>query len=150
MLIGISLMVMVVLTLFSIIVGGNFIGSTENVAIDNTALVNGSTTTYVVAGQDVLFQIDTATLQNSAIALIVTIILIASITGIQVLGSGLNSESVRIIILATAFTGIWTVLSLLAFSLIITIEVFGTVIYIALTLAYAIGVITRLTGGGSD
>lgn len=147
MLIGITLMIMIVLMFFSIILGETLISSTQNVAIDNSALVNGSLTTYVVEGQDILFQIDTATLETAGIALLVTIIAVASITGIQVLGSGLNSESVRVIILATAFTGLWAMLSILAFNLIITIAVFGTIIYIALTLGYSIGVIQRLTGG---
>lgn len=147
MLIGISLLIMIVLTFFSIILGESFIGATVNVGIDNTALVNGSTTTYVVASQDILFQIDTSTLIVAGIVLISTIIAVASITGIQVLGSGLNTQSVRVIIIATSYIGLWASLSVLAFNLISQIQVFGALIYIGITIAYSIGVIQKISGG---
>ncbi len=147
MIITITLSILVILTLFSLILGENFIGATTNVIVDNTALVNGSTTTFFVEGQDVLFQIDTAVLLNSGIALIVAIIIVATITGIQVLGSGLNANSAKIIILITGYIGIWTSLSIVAFNLITSIEIFGSIIYISITIAYSIGVLQNISGG---
>lgn len=144
-----AILVMVILDFFSIILGENLIGGTVNTAIDNTALVNGSTTTYFVAGQDILFQIDTSNLIIAGIALITTIILVASLTGITFLGSGLSTASVRVIVLATSYIGLWASMSILAFNLIKSIEVFGSLIYIGITIMYSIGVIQKLTGGST-
>ncbi len=147
MIITITLSILVILTLFSLILGQNFIGATTNVIVDNIALVNGSTTTFFVEGQDVLFQVDTSVLLNAGIALIVAIIVVATITGIQVLGSGLNANSAKIIILITGYIGIWTSLSIVAFNLITSIEIFGSIIYISITIAYSIGVLQNISGG---
>lgn len=147
MIISISMSVLIVLSLFSLILGESFIGTSINVLVDNSALINGSTTTFEVIGQDILFQIDTSVLINAGIALIVAVSITATLTGIQVVGSGLNAESVRIIILITGYVGIWTSLSIIAFNLIITIEVFGSIIYITLTIGYSIGVLQKISGG---
>lgn len=148
MLIGITLMVLIVITIFTLILGNDLIATTINVVVDNTSLVDGTPITYEVPGVDVLFNIDTSTLIVAGIVLIVSIGIIAGVTGIQVLGSGLSPSSVRIIILITSYVGIWSVLSILAFSLIVSIEIFGSVIYISLTLAYVIGVIQKISGSG--
>lgn len=147
MLIGITLMVLIVLMMFSLVLGSGFISELVNVGIDNSAIVNGSVTTYIVTPEDILFSIDTSNLIVAGIAVLVTIIAIAAITGIQVLASGLSPQSVRIIILLTGYTGLWTVLSILAFNLINSIEVFGSIIYITLTIGYVIGVIQNISGG---
>jgi len=146
MLISGSLFIITILGLLSLILGGNFFGQIVEVAIDNTAIVNGSITTYVVEGQEVLFAIDTSVLSTAGLALLVTLAIVAGITGIQVLGSGLNTQSARIIILLTGFGGLWAVLSILSFNLIVSIEIFGSLIYIMLTVAYALGVVKKLTG----
>jgi len=143
--VGITLMILLILSLFSVILGNGLIDATTNVAVDNSALIDGIPSTFVIEGVDVVFSIDTSSLINAGIALIITIIVVAGITGIQVLGSGLSPSSVRVIILGTSYAGIWAVLSILAFNLIITIELFGTIIYITLTIAYAIGVINKIS-----
>lgn len=147
MLITGTLLILIVIVMFSIILGNDFVSGLVEIGVDNTALVNGTITTYVVPTEDILFTIDTTTLIIAGIALLTTIIFIAGITGVQVLGSGLNQSSVRIIILLTGYIGIWTTLSILSFSLINSIEIFGSVIYISLTLGYTIGVIKSISGG---
>jgi len=138
---------MVFLSLFSIILGSDYISNTINVEVDNVSLINGNTTTFLVEAQDVIFQIDTSVLINAGIALIITVAVVAGIIGISVLGSGLNPYSAKVIIMITAYVGLWTTLTLIVFSLIIEIAIFGSVIYIGLTLGYSIGVIKKLTGG---
>lgn len=150
MIIALTISILSVLSFFSVILGEGFIGGTVNVIVDNTALVNGSLTTFVVEGQDVLFQIDTSDLVIAGIALITAIIFVATIVGVQVLASGLSTASVRVIILATSYIGIWTALSILAFNLISSIEVFGSIIYISLTIGYSIGAIQKISGVGGD
>lgn len=149
MIVVITLMIMLVLVIFSLILGEDFISGIVNVGIDNEALVDGVPSTFVVSGQDILFTIDTSNLITAGIALLITITVVAGITGISVLGSGLNPASARIIILLTAYLGIWSVLTVLAFNLISSIEVFGGVIYISLTIGYAVGVVKKLSGSGS-
>ncbi len=146
-LIGITLMILIVLTLLSLILGENFLSGIINLSVDNEALIDGVPSTFVVASQDVLFFIDTSNLLSAGIALLITIAVVAGLSGITFLGSGLNPQSARIIILLTAFGGIWGVLSILASSLIFQIEVFGVIIYISLTIAYSIGVVQQISGG---
>ena len=146
MLVGISLMILIVITLFSVILGREFISGIANIAIDNEALVDDIPSTFVVVGQDVLFSIDTSNLIVAGISLIVAIIIVAGISGITVLGSGLNPQSAKIIIILTGYIGIWSTLTALSFNLIVEIEVFGSIIYIGLTMAYIVGVIQKISG----
>jgi len=88
------------------------------------------------------FSIDVLT---GAIAIIVGIIALATLLGIQILGSGLSDTSVRLISILSAYIGLWSVLSVLCIPLIIEIEIFGQLIYIGLTLAYTIGVIEKIS-----
>ena len=147
-LVGITLAIMLMLVVFSIVLGNNPLGDLINVAIDNESIVDGVPVTYVVTGEDVLFFIDTVALTNAGIAIIVAIIGVALITGIQVLGSGLSASSVRIIIMLTGYVGLWFAISILAFNLIIEIEIFGSIIYVILTTGYAIGAVQKISGGG--
>lgn len=144
-LIGISLMIIIVIVMFSLIFDTSFIGSLVSIGVDNTSIVNGSSTTYIVTSEGVLFNIDTSDLITAGITILVAIILVATITGVQFLGSGLSSESVRIFILLTGYIGIWTVLSILAFNLIVSIAIFGSIIYIMLTIGYTIGVVQKIS-----
>lgn len=146
MIIGITLGILIILTLFSFVLGENFIGTTINVFVDNSALVNGSNTTFEVLTKDVLFQVDTSQLLIAGIALIIAIVAVAGITGIQILASGLNPESAKIVVILVGYIGIWSALSVIAFNLITSIEVFGSVIYISITLGYSIGVIQKISG----
>lgn len=148
MIVGLMLMVLIFLSMFSLIFGNSLLSGSTIVGVDNTAIINGTVTTYVIAPENVLFTIDTTTLIIAGIALLVTIGITAGLTGIQVLGSGLNAQSVRIIILLFAYGGIWATLSILSFNLINSIELFGSILYITMTIVYVIGVVQNLSGGG--
>jgi len=78
--------------------------------------------------------------------IIIAIAVGMAVIGFRVLGSGLSDPSVRVLITAVVYTGIWTMLSLLAIPLLYGIEIFGTLIYIALSLGYVIGVIEKISG----
>jgi len=146
MLIGLSLMIIIILGFLSLMFGNDYLSSTENVGIDNTSLVNGSITTYFVETETVLFEIDTSVFIVAGIILLTTLLIIAGISGIQVVGSGLNSSSVRIIIMTTTYIGIWFSLTAITINLISSIQVFGSMIYIGITLMYVVGVIQKLSG----
>lgn len=149
MLIGASLIVMLIMVLLNLIMGNDFLGGIAELGIDNEAIVDGIPSTFVVEVSDVLFTIDTTTIVGAITIISITLIAVAGITGITVLASGLNAQSIRIIVLAIIYAGIWTLLSFLAYSLIITIEVFGAVIYVSLTISYVIGVVQSITGGNN-
>jgi hypothetical protein len=140
---------MMVLVVFSLILGNGFFGIIQDITISNSAIVNGSTSTILIEGGNVLFQIDTANLIVSGLALLGTIVGIALIAGVQIFGSGLSSSSVRIVLLIWAFSGIWLTITILAVNLIVSIEVFGSIFYVMLTIAYAVGVVKKI-GGGSE
>ena len=147
MLIGASLIIISVIAFLNLIVGGDFLGAIASLSVDNEAIIDGVPTTFVVEASDILFSIDTSTIVGALGIIAITLIGTAAITGISVVGSGLNPQSARIIILAIVYGGLWGLLSLLAYSLIVSIEVFGAVIYVAITIAYVIGVIQSISGG---
>lgn len=147
MLIGASLIVIIIIVFLNLILGSDFLGAIASLSVDNEAIIDGVPTTFVVEATDVLFSIDTSTIVGAITIISITLIGVALITGISVLSSGLNPQSAKIVILATVYTGLWLLLSVLAYSLIISIEIFGTVIYIGITLAYVVGVIQSVSGG---
>ena len=147
MLTGVALAVIIMMVIFSLVLDASPIGVITEIGIDNTAIIDGVPTTFIEEATDVIFSIDTSSLIISALLILATIILVALGTGIQVLASGLSPASVRIFILITGYTGIWTALSVLVFSLIVSIEIFGSVIYVSLTIAYVIGVVQKISEG---
>lgn len=144
-LIGITLAIMMIVTLISIIAGNQFIGVISEYLVDSESIVNGTTTTFSIGSGDVAFGLDALT---GGIALIIALSVIGGILGIQILGSGLNDSSVKIIMVAIFYGGLWAILSVLSMNLIIAIEVFGGIIYLMLTIVYAIGVVGKFFGGG--
>ena len=150
MLVIITITLMTVLTFFSIILGESFISAIVEYEISNEAFIDGASNTFEVLNAQFLVAIDTSTLVGALLIITGTLIAIALITGITFLGSGLNPESSRIVVLGTTYVGIWTLLSVLAFPLILEIEIFGSIIYIAITIGYTIGVIQRISPGGSE
>lgn len=146
MLIAITLGIMLLLTLISIILGGSYIGSSFTATVDESLIVNGSTTTLEVVTSDYSFAI---TELQGGLLILVVLITVAGLIGIRILGSGLSDASVRTITYVVFYGGLWTLLSLMSYSLIRSIEVFGTLIYIAMTLMYVIGVAQLLLGGSA-
>jgi len=94
--------------------------------------------------EDVYFEIDPVV---GAIVILIVIGIIGAILGIQILGSGLSDWSVRLGILIFTYLGLWVLLTILSMPLIKSIEVFGSIIYISLTIGYTIGVIQKLSEG---
>lgn len=147
MLISLSLLIMMVIVFFSLVLGNDFIGVIQGITINNSAVINGSTSTVLIEGGNVLFKIDTSNLIVSGLALLITVVGVAIGTGVQILGSGLSSSSVRILVLLWAYYGLWITITILGVNLIASIETFGTVIYIMITIAYSVGVIKKISGG---
>lgn len=147
MLTGISLAVIMMMVIFSLVLNTNPVGVITEIGIDNSAIIDGVPTTFITDVESVIFSIDTSSLIISGILILATIILVALATGVQFLASGLSPASVRIFVLLTGYVGIWTALTVLVFSLIVSIQIFGSIIYITLTISYVIGVVQKISEG---
>ena len=150
MLVGASLIVMVIIVLLNLVMGNDFLGNIASLGVENEAIIDGIPTTFVVDSANILFTIDTTSIVGALTILTITLIATAFIVGITVVGSGLNATSGKIIMMITVFAGIWGLLSYLAYSLIISINIFGPVIYVSITIAYVVGVSQMLAGGGGN
>jgi len=142
------LLPLISITFLSVLGGAEFIGIPLDSSFFDYLLINGSEYSEWIKIDDLgisgSFNIDVIA---GAIAIIIVIAVIGIGIGINVLGSGLSETTVKLIITAISYTGLWALLSVLASPLLFEIEVFGGVIYIALTLGYTIGVVNKMTGG---
>jgi len=140
MIIGISLGIMVILSIFSIVLGSSFI------SIDfQTKWVRAGTAGTQVSSrfEELTFSIH----ELEGMLIIITIIIaFSTLVGIKILASGLSDSTVNIISVATAYGGIWAVLSVLSAGMIRDIELFGALMYITLTIAFVIGIVQKHIG----
>lgn len=143
MLITISLVVLIIITLLSILSGNSFIGTPSSINSTYQTIINGTTTTLDVE-TNAVFYIDPVA---GAIVIFVALGILVGFLGFNALGSGLNETATRIILWVTVYGALWGFFSVLSMNLIIEIELYGSLIYIGLTVMYAIGVIQKLIGG---
>ena len=144
MLIGISLFVMLVITMFSIILGSVVPGTIISSTTDVYLVVNGTRQYLETQTQESVFYLDPV---YGALVIFVVIIAIVGLIGIHIFGSGLSDQSVKIISGIIIYGGLWSIVSILSMPLILLIEVFGSLIYLALTVGYVYGVVSKLYGG---
>ena len=136
MLISICILPLVILSILSLVLGNEFIGlfiGQESLAVELTELT------------PISFNFDPLL---GAIVLISIVAVGVVLLGLRILGSGLSDDSIRIVCVALCYIGIWMFLSVLAMPLLFSIELFGTLIYTALTIGYTIGVIEKMSGVG--
>lgn len=131
LLIALSLGILIFLSLFCVIAGAEW---------DNMSSTISFPTDNIVA-----FNID---IVAGAIIIIIIVVSVGVIVGIRIWDSGLSDSSVKILTYGSAYIGVWALFSAFAYPLIIAIEIFGTFIYIVLTIMYALGVIMQLSRGG--
>lgn len=146
MLIILCLIPLIGITFLSVILGSEFVSASITDKLVETLTVNGTVPEWLnVEGLSTTHTFNVGGLEG-AIAIIIVIAVISVGIGINILGSGLAETTVKLITSALAYTGLWTVLSVLAIPLIFQIEIFGLLIYISLTIGYTIGVIQQITG----
>lgn len=83
-------------------------------------------------------------------AIVAALVALGIIAGVRLLDSGLSGFSVKIIVMAAAFGGLWTVMSGMSVDLLTSIPIFGNILFFGLTLVYTIGSVFMLSGGGED
>lgn len=136
------LIVLFALTLFSIITGNDLITTAITENYSYTQSLNGSTSELTLEGIATSLYLDPLIQAVIWISIIAGIIVLASL---NILGSGLNESGSKWIGYSIFYISVWIILSTLSFPLIISIEIIGIVIYLALTITYAIGVIFSMT-----
>jgi len=144
MLIEISLTILIVISLFSVITGS----SLKEISIESfesSGQFNETTSSWDFSNINTTFYIDEFA---GALVIIITIMVIACLLGLQIMGSGLSEPSVRILTIGISYFGVWSIFSILSYQLIISIEIVGTLIYIVLTIIYTIGIINKMVGNG--
>lgn len=133
---------MFILTIFTSI----FINSSGSVnvfgVIETYLIQNGSTTSISLTNTATTFNFDPLL---TAITWIIVITVLAGVVGINVLGSGLNASSSKIIVVATAWSTAYIFFGIYGYPLIVAIpEMWGELLYISLTIVYSIGVFKQI------
>ena len=144
LLIPICVGIMLMLTLVSIISGNSFIDAGIDTTVDTEALLNGTTSEFGIPSDTLSFSIDPL---QGALVWIIVIVALGVAVGIQVFGSGLSEKSVHLLFMGTFYISLWSILSILAMNLLTSIAVFGSLIYLVITILYAIGCIIQIGGG---
>ena len=85
---------------------------------------------------------------STAMAILTAIITAVILLGIQILGSGLQDTTVRVVTLIILYMGIWTILSIMGWDLLFSNKIVGTIIYVFLCLFYIIGIADKIGGSG--
>jgi len=83
-------------------------------------------------------------LENIIISIIAVTIAIALI-GINVLGTGLQNESIHIIYKVLAYYFIWAIISIFTFDIFASIPVLGTTFYMIFTILYGISILGNVS-----
>lgn len=111
-------------------------------SFDVSLISNGSTTSATFIDTAGGFSFDPLI---QALTWITVIIILAGVVGFNVVGTGLNSTSAKMIIIGTAWITTFIFLSLFAYPLIVLIpSFFGEILFIFLTIIYAFGVFKQL------
>lgn len=132
------LVILLILTLFSFIFSFTYFSTSISSLVDTNSIINGTTTTLQLGQTSNTFSIDPLL---GALTWVAVIVILASALGIQVVGSGLSSISVKTIIISTAWISMFVILSLFGYPFIASIPYgFGNLLFIVLSIMYAFGI----------
>lgn len=84
------------------------------------------------------------------IALVVGLVVVATIAGLKIFGNGISDISVDAILKGTALVTIWGVFSVLSIVMITGVPLFGPFFYMFLTVIYCLGVVNQMGHPGED
>lgn len=115
---------------------------------------SGSYNVYDATGERMMpdqtaFTFDIAT-SLGIIAIVAAGIILASIVGTRILGSGVSEESVSAIWKGTLLLSVWGVFSVAALGMITQVVLVGPFFYLFLTIIYCLGVINQVGHPGED
>lgn len=144
MLIGLTLFSMFVIMIFSMIVGNESIGTIIDNSYGGYMVVNGTKTSLESAPESSVFFIDPVL---GVVGMFIIIVAIVGLLGLQLFGSGFSDYAIRVISTCIIYGGLWALVSVLSMPMVVLIEGFGAMIYVALTMGYVYGVIEKFRGG---
>ena len=129
---SLSIAVMFFISLFSIILEG---GSS------NVSFIIQDNAGNLSVIQDFSFVLDDF---YFALGIVIGLIILAGVIGIGVFGIGISGTSIKIIIISLAYISLWVFLTIFSLDLILSIEIFGILIYFILCFCYLVGIISKL------
>ena len=68
--------------------------------------------------------------------------------GLNILGSGLDPQAVKIIWNGIVFYGLWAIFSVMGYNSIVSIPTFGVLFWFMMTFIYSLGVFGKMGSGG--
>jgi hypothetical protein len=80
---------------------------------------------------------------SGTLLIIIIAITIVAVIGLRIFDSGLSEHSIKVISTGLLYGGIWLSLSVLGYGMLNAIPVFGSILWVILTLMYSIGVINK-------
>lgn len=143
MLILLCLAILIILALFSIIIGGS-LTTQEAELLNINGTTSGSSSNFDFYNLSQQFYIDGLV---GMIVIIIVIIAISCLVGLRIFSSGLSENSVKMLTLGISYVAIWLMFSTLAYPLIVSIQIFGLFIYLILTIGYVLGIIMKFQEG---
>ena len=139
----IPLLSMILLTIFSLLSGNNFISDAIQLSHEYQLSLNSTSSDISLPNTDINLGLDPLI---SAVIWIGIISVIAVGSSIAVVGSGLSESGTRWLVGSIAFTSVWIMFSTYPFPIIIGLGLIGTTTYLIITITYAIGSIWYLLG----
>lgn len=140
MLMTIPLFIMVFLAIFSVIVGSDWGQDLIEYGTNSYATAPEGSGSFNTSSGSTLFGMDAL---SGTLLIIIIAITIVAVIGLRIFNSGLSDHSVKVISTGLLYGGIWLSLSVLGYGMLNSIEIFGSVIWVLLTLMYTIGVINK-------
>ena len=111
-------------------------GTLTDIASGGNQTANEAETEIRQEMGDAVFDIN---MTSGLIALIIGLVAVGVVAGVQFLGSGLDTYSVKLIHKSTTYFGLWGIFSALSFTVFSSIPFFGLFIWLGLTLVYTLG-----------
>ncbi len=145
-LIVVNLLILFILTIISIVSGNNFFTNALTESYEYHHILDGTTSTLEMDNISADFALDPII---QAVIWISVIGGIGAISSFSILGSGLGSSGSRWLVGLIFFISIWVMLSTLPFNMIMDGGFIMTIIYLFMTMTYAIGCIWFLMDGGN-
>lgn len=142
------LSVMLILTMISFVYSPADIWTGNSPNVDpGTITINGSSQTVDVPGSDPqAFDIFSA---GGVLLIIIAVIAIGIVSGITALGSGLSDNAQNIIVNSVLWLGLWACLTVITGGFLFGTGIIFTIIYLAVTFMFIIGLGFHITDSGS-
>lgn len=119
----------------------SIIGENQTVTSSGEIIENGTSTSVQTGSTSINFDLNTI---MYFVALIYGVGILAGILGINFLGSGLSERAQRIIFNVAVCYGFWGIFSALMLTLLLTVPIFGLILWVAMTFIYTLGFFKRI------